>query len=122
MGSSTISIGGQFDVPRLGFGAMRITGRGIWGPPPDREVAKAIVRRSVELGSTFIDTADAYGPDVSEELIAEALYPYADGVVVATKGGLTRSGPDRWHSDASPAHLREACDASLHRLRMEQIP
>jgi pyridoxine 4-dehydrogenase len=122
MGSSTIDLGGQLRVPQLGFGAMRITGDGIWGPPPDREKATAVVRRSVELDCTFIDTADAYGPDVSEELIAEALHPYPDGVVIATKGGLTRSGPGQWHSDASPEHLREACEASLRRLRMEQIP
>jgi pyridoxine 4-dehydrogenase len=131
MGSATIVLGGRdgsgagsgaaLEVPRLGFGAMRITGAGVWGPPADRSAAIAVLRRSVELGCTFIDTADAYGPDVSEELIAEALHPYAEEVVIATKGGLTRSGPGRWHSDASPSHLREACDGSLRRLRLDRI-
>src|SRR4051794_16011048 len=100
---------------------MRITGEGIWGPPPDRESAKAVLRRAVELGINFIDTADSYGPEVSEELIAEALHPYPSGLVIATKGGLTRPGPSRWERDCSPRHLREACEGSLRRLRLERI-
>jgi len=111
---------GDLDVGRLGFGAMRITGPGIWGPPSDRDGAIALLRRAVELGVEFIDTADSYGPHVSEELIAAALAPY-DGIVVATKGGLTRSGPGAWHADASPAHLRSAIAGSLRRLRVERI-
>jgi len=112
---------GDFSVCRLGFGAMRITGRGVWGPPADRAAALRVLRRAVELGVGFIDTADSYGPGVSEELIAEALAPYRDGLIIATKGGLTRPGPDEWRSDARPAHLRTACEASLKRLRTDRI-
>ena len=108
-------------VNRLGFGAMRITGRGVWGDPPDRESARAVLRRAVELGVNLIDTADSYGPAVSEELIAEALYPYPDELVIATKGGLERSGPGKWHRNGQPDHLREACEGSLKRLRAERI-
>jgi aryl-alcohol dehydrogenase-like predicted oxidoreductase len=118
---STITIGGDLTVNRLGFGAMRITGRGIWGPPPDRAVALAVLRRAVERGVTFIDTADSYGPNVSEELIAEALAPYPAGLVIATKGGLVRPGPDNWQADGRPEHLREAIEGSLRRLRVERI-
>jgi pyridoxine 4-dehydrogenase len=116
-----IDIGGDLTVNRLGFGAMRITGQGIWGPPPDRDRAKAALRRAVELGVTFIDTADSYGPDVSEELIAETLYPYPDDLVIATKGGLVRPGPGRWSPDGRPEHLRSVCEGSLRRLRLERI-
>jgi aryl-alcohol dehydrogenase-like predicted oxidoreductase len=105
----------------MGFGAMRITGRGIWGDPPDRNEARAVLRRVVELGVNFIDTADSYGPDVSEELIAEALSPYPEDLVIATKGGLVRPGPGRWPADGRPEHLREACESSLRRLRVDQI-
>jgi aryl-alcohol dehydrogenase-like predicted oxidoreductase len=101
---------------------MRITGQGIWGPPADREQAKAAVRQAVDLGVNFIDTADSYGPAVSEELIAEALHPYADDLVIATKGGLVRPGPGRWDADGRPEHLREACEGSLRRLKLDQIP
>jgi pyridoxine 4-dehydrogenase len=100
---------------------MRITGRGIWGPPDDREQAKAVLQRAVHLGVDFIDTANSYGPEVSEELIAEALHPYPGGLVIATKGGLTRSGPNQWNRDCRPAALREACEGSLRRLRLERI-
>jgi pyridoxine 4-dehydrogenase len=120
--AGTIDIGGDLTVNRLGFGAMRITGSGIWGEPPSRAQAIATLRRVVELGVNFIDTADSYGPDVSEELIAEALYPYPDDLVIATKGGLVRPGPGRWEPDGRPEHLREACEGSLLRLRLEQIP
>jgi pyridoxine 4-dehydrogenase len=120
--AGTIDVGGDLTVNRLGFGAMRITGRGIWGDPPSRDQAVATLRRVVELGVNFIDTADAYGPAVSEELIAEALYPYPDDLVIATKGGLVRPGPNRWETDGRPSHLREACEGSLRRLRLEQIP
>jgi pyridoxine 4-dehydrogenase len=120
--AGTIDVGGDLTVNRLGFGAMRITGRGIWGEPPSREQAIATLRRVVELGVNFIDTADSYGPSVSEELIAEALYPYPDDLVIATKGGLVRPGPSRWDPDGRPEHLREACEGSLRRLRLEQIP
>jgi len=117
----TFTIGGDLEVRRLGFGAMRITGRGIWGPPDDPDAARAVLRRAVELGVDFIDTADSYGPDVSEELIAEALHPYPDGLVIATKGGLRRTGPDVWPRDARPERLRECCEGSLRRLRLERI-
>ena len=120
--AGTIEIGGDMTVNRLGFGAMRITGRGIWGDPPSRDQAIATLRRVVELGVNFIDTADSYGPSVSEELIAEALYPYPDDLVIATKGGQVRPGPNRWDPDGRPEHLREACEGSLRRLRLEQIP
>jgi pyridoxine 4-dehydrogenase len=120
--AGTIDLGGDLTVNRLGFGAMRITGQGIWGEPPSREQAIATLRRAVELGVNFIDTADSYGPNVSETLIAEALYPYPDDLVIASKGGLTRPGPSRWDPDGRPEHLREVCEASLRRLRLEQIP
>ena len=120
--AGTIDIGGDLTVNRLGFGAMRITGRGIWGDPRSRDQAIATLRRVVELGVNFIDTADSYGPSVSEELIAEALYPYPDDLVIATKGGLVRPGPSRWDPDGRPEHLREACEGSLRRLRLDQIP
>lgn len=115
-------MGGDLEVHRLGFGAMRITGAGIWGPPPDRAAAVAVLRRAVELGVTFLDTADSYGPDVSEELIAEALHPYPEELVIATKGGLVRPGPGRWEADGRPEHLRAAVEGSLRRLRLQQIP
>jgi len=117
--AGTITIG-DLEIDRLGFGAMRITGPGIWGPPADSEQAIALLRRAVELGVNFVDTADSYGPNVSEELIAAALAPY-DGVVVATKGGLTRSGPGRWAPDGRPEHLREALEGSLRRLAVDRI-
>src|SRR2546423_1455005 len=120
--AGTIDVGGDLTVNRLGFGAMRITGEGIWGPPADQDEAKAVLRRAVELGVTFIDTADSYGPQVSEELIAETLYPYPDDLVIATKGGLERTGPGRWPVNGRPEHLIEACEASLRRLRLDQIP
>ena len=120
--AGTIDVGGDLTVNRLGFGAMRITGHGIWGPPPDRDVAKAVVRRAVELGVNFIDTADSYGPHVSEEILAEALYPYPEDLVIATKGGLERTGPGRWPANGRPERLVEACEGSLRRLRLEQIP
>jgi len=117
----TLTIGGSLTVGRLGFGAMRITGRGIWGPPPDEGTAIALLRRVVEKGVTFIDTADSYGPGVSETLIAKALYPYPAGLVIASKGGLTRSGPGYWDVDCRPEHLRQVCADSLRRLRQERI-
>jgi aryl-alcohol dehydrogenase-like predicted oxidoreductase len=120
--AGTIDVGGDLTVNRLGFGAMRITGRGIWGEPSSRRQAMATLRRVVELGVNFIDTADSYGPAVSEELIAETLHPYPDDLVIATKGGLTRPGPNRWDTDGHPEHLRRACEGSLRRLRLEQIP
>ena len=120
--AGTIDVGGDLTVNRLGFGAMRITGRGIWGEPPSRDQAIATLRRVVELGVNFIDTADSYGPSVSEELIAEALHPYPEDLVIASKGGLVRPGPSRWDPDGRPEHLREACEGSLRRLRLEQIP
>jgi pyridoxine 4-dehydrogenase len=120
--AGTIDVGGDLTVNRLGFGAMRITGPGIWGDPPSRDQAIATLRRVVELGVNFIDTADSYGPDVSETLIAEALYPYPDDLVIATKGGLVRPGPNRWGENGRPEHLREVCEGSLRRLRLDQIP
>jgi pyridoxine 4-dehydrogenase len=120
--AGTIDLGGDLTINRLGFGAMRITGSGIWGEPPSRDQAIATLRRVVELGVNFIDTADSYGPAVSEELIAEALYPYPDDLVIATKGGQLRPGPNRWEPDGRPEHLREVCEESLRRLRLEQIP
>jgi pyridoxine 4-dehydrogenase len=119
--AGTIGIGGDLTVNRLGFGAMRITGDGIWGDPPDPERAKAAIRRAVELDVNFIDTADSYGPEVSERLIAEALYPYPDNLVIATKGGLVRPGPGHWERDGRPEHLREALEGSLKRLRLDRI-
>ncbi len=117
----TISLGGELTVNRLGFGAMRITGDGIWGPPKDPAAAIAVLRRAIELGVNFIDTADSYGPYVSEELIAEALAPYPNDLVIATKGGWNRPGPNQWTHDASPAHLRKAVEGSLKRLRFDRI-
>jgi pyridoxine 4-dehydrogenase len=117
----TFVLGGDLPVRRLGYGAMRITGPGIWGDPPDREAAKALLRRVLELGINLIDTADSYGPNVSEELIAEALHPYPDEVVIATKGGLLRTGPGQWPTDGRPEHLNEACEGSLRRLRVDRI-
>jgi aryl-alcohol dehydrogenase-like predicted oxidoreductase len=116
-----ISLGGKLTVHRLGYGAMRLTGEGIWGPPKDRKGALAVLRRAVELDVNFIDTADSYGPHVSEELIAEALFPYPPGLVIATKGGWNRPGPNQWTHDATPAHLREAVEGSLKRLRLDRI-
>jgi pyridoxine 4-dehydrogenase len=118
----TIDVGGDLTVNRLGFGAMRITGDGIWGDPPSRDEAKTVLRRAVELGVNFIDTADSYGPFVSEALIAEALYPYPDDLVIATKGGLLRTGPGQWPANGRPEHLIEACEGSLRRLKLDQIP
>lgn len=119
--AGTVDVGGDLTVNRLGFGAMRVTGPGIWGDPPDRNEARAVLRRAVELEVNFIDTADSYGPDVSEELIAEALHPYSEDLVIATKGGLVRPGPGHWEPDGRPDHLRQACEGSLRRLRLEQI-
>lgn len=117
----TFTIGGDLKVNRLGYGAMRITGKGIWGQPANKEEAIKVLQRAVALGVTFIDTADSYGPNISEELIAEALYPYPKNLVIATKGGLTRQGPDQWTPDGSPAHLKEALDGSLKRLKVNTI-
>jgi aryl-alcohol dehydrogenase-like predicted oxidoreductase len=116
-----VELGGELSVRRLGFGAMRLTGDGIWGPPKDRKAALAVLRRAVELGVNFIDTADSYGPNVSEELIAEALFPYPADLVIATKGGWNRPGPNQWTHDATPSHLRSAVDGSLKRLRLQRI-
>jgi pyridoxine 4-dehydrogenase len=116
-----VSLGGELSVNRLGFGAMRLTGEGIWGPPTDRTGAVAVLRRAVELDINFIDTADSYGPYVSEELIAEALFPYPHGLVIATKGGWNRPAPDQWTHDATPSHLRKAVEGSLWRLRLDCI-
>ena len=126
--AGTIDVGGDLTVNRFGFGAMQITGPGIWGPPTSKEGAIAVLRRAVETEINFIDTADSYGPDVSEELIAEALYPYPDDLVIATKAGLVRTGPDDgepdgfWPKDGRPEHIIEACEGSLRRLKLEQIP
>src|SRR5215471_18303953 len=119
--AGTIDVGGDLTVNRMGFGAMRITGQGIWGPPPNREQAQAALRRAVELGVNFIDTADSYGPEVSEALIADTLHPYPPDLVIATKGGLVRPGPGRWEPDGRPEHLRAALEGSLRRLRVDQI-
>jgi aryl-alcohol dehydrogenase-like predicted oxidoreductase len=119
--AGTVSLGGELIVNRMGFGAMRLTGDGIWGPPKDRAAAVAVVRRAVELGVNFIDTADSYGPNVSEEIIAEALAPYPKNLVIASKGGWKRSGPGQWLHDSSPDHLREAVEGSLKRLRVERL-
>ena len=119
--AGTLTLGGDLVVNRMGFGAMRITGPGIWGEPKDPAEAHRVLRRAVELGVNFIDTADAYGPEVSERLIAEALHPYPQGLVIATKGGLVRPGPSEWVPDGRPAHLREACEASLKRLKLSRI-
>jgi pyridoxine 4-dehydrogenase len=119
--AGNISLGGELSVHRLGFGAMRLTGEGIWGPPKDRKRTLAVLRRAVELDVNFIDTADSYGPNVSEELIAEALFPYPPGLVIATKGGWNRPGPNQWTHDATPSHLRKAVEGSLKRLRLDRI-
>jgi pyridoxine 4-dehydrogenase len=120
--SGTFTIGGDLEVNRLGFGAMRLTGKGIWGPPPDVDNAHAVLRRAVELGVNHVDTADSYGPETSEQLIAEALHPYPGDLVIATKGGLVREGPGGdWPKDGRPEHLRQACEGSLRRLRLERI-
>lgn len=119
-GAGTIRIG-DVEVGRLGFGAMRITGSGIWGPPKDRRECIAVLRRALDLGVTFIDTADSYGPEVSEALIAEALHPYPAGLMIATKGGLVRPGPGSWQADCRPEHLRAACEGSLKRLKLDCI-
>lgn len=119
--SGTFTLGGELTVNRLGFGAMRITGEGIWGPPKNKKEALAVLRRAVELGVNFIDTADSYGPNVSEELIAEALHPYPKDLVIATKGGWQRPGPNQWTHEASPEHLRKAVEGSLKRLRLDRI-
>src|SRR6266849_5612848 len=119
--NTTFKLGGDLTVNRLGFGAMRITGEGIWGWPPDRENALNVLRRATELGVDLIDTADAYGPDTSELLIAEALHPYSKGLVIATKGGLTRPGPGEWVPNCRPEHLKQAVEGSLKRLRLERI-
>jgi pyridoxine 4-dehydrogenase len=119
--SGGFSIGNDLRINRLGFGAMRITGKGIWGEPADRAEVVRVLRRAVELGINFIDTADSYGPSVSEEIIAEALHPYPAGLVIATKGGFDRPGPDKWVENGRPEHLRSACEGSLRRLRLERI-
>lgn len=119
--SGTFTIGGDLRVHRLGFGAMQLTGRGVWGDPPDHDEAIAVLRRAVELGITLIDTADSYGPKVSERLIAEALHPYPKDLVIATKAGFQRPGPSQWEEDGRPEHLREACEESLRRLKLERI-
>jgi len=116
-----LTIGGDLIVRRMGYGAMRITGKGIWGPPRDKGEALRVLKRAIELGVNFIDTADSYGPKVSEELIAEALYPYPSGLVIATKGGLLRTGPDQWPVDSSPEHLKNALEGSLERLKLDRI-
>jgi pyridoxine 4-dehydrogenase len=119
--AGTVNLGGELTVSRLGYGAMRITGSGVWGPPQDRAEALRVLKRAVELGVNFIDTADSYGPGVSEELIAEALAPYPKDLIIATKGGWLRPAPGHWSHDASPKHLREAVEGSLKRLRLERI-
>lgn len=116
-----LTLGSDLTVRRIGFGAMRVTGEGIWGEPADKDAALAVLRRVVELGVNLIDTADSYGPEVSERLIAEALYPYPQDLVIATKGGLLRPGPGQWRPDCRPEHLRAACEGSLKRLRVERI-
>ncbi len=119
--SGTFTIGGDLTVYRLGFGSMRLTGKGIWGPPANKQECINVLHRALDLGVNLIDTADLYGPEVSESLIAEALYPYPQGLVIATKGGLLRTGPDQWPPDGRPQHLREALEGSLKRLRLDQI-
>ena len=119
--AGTVTLGNEISVHRLGYGAMRLTGAGIWGPPKDRKSALAVLRRAVELGVNFIDTADSYGPHVSEELIAEALHPYPSDLVIATKGGWERPGPNQWTHNATPDHLRKAVEGSLKRLRLDRI-
>src|SRR5438067_407640 len=119
--SGSFILGGDMDVRRMGFGAMRITGRGVWGEPLDPDECKRVLRRALELGVNLIDTADSYGPEVSENLIAEALHPYPDDLVIATKGGLTRQGPGQWRRDCRPERLKECCEASLRRLHVDRI-
>jgi pyridoxine 4-dehydrogenase len=119
--NNTFTLGGELEVRRLGFGAMRLTGDGIWGEPRDREQCRAVLRRALELGINLIDTADSYGPEVSEEIIAETLHPYPEGLVIATKGGFLRDGPNSWRPDCRPEHLREACEGSLRRLKVDRI-
>jgi pyridoxine 4-dehydrogenase len=119
--AGTLTLGGDLQVRRMGYGAMRITGSGIFGEPPDPEASKAVLRRALELGVNFIDTAESYGPEVSERLIAEALHPYPEGLVIATKGGLPRSSDGGWYPDGRPEHLRESCEGSLRRLRLDRI-
>jgi len=119
--AGTMTVGGDLTVNRMGYGAMRVTGTGVWGPPADKPAALATLRRSIELGVNLIDTADSYGPGTSEELIAEALYPYPAGLVIATKGGWERPGPNQWTHNASPRHLAEALEGSLKRLRLDRI-
>ncbi|WP_259066979.1 aldo/keto reductase [Mucilaginibacter sp. X4EP1] len=121
LSEKTFALGGDLIVNRVGYGAMRITGKGIWGPPKDEAEAKRVLKRAIELGVNFIDTADSYGPHVSEELIAEALYPYPAGLVIGTKGGLMRTGPDEWPVNANPDYLQKALEGSLKRLKLEQI-
>ncbi len=117
----TFTLGGDLKVNRLGFGAMRLTGPGVWGPPADPAEARAVLKRAIELGVNFIDTADSYGPEVSEQLIGDTLFPYPPGLVIATKGGLTRAGPGQWSPDGRPEHLRRALEGSLKRLKLERI-
>ncbi len=119
--SGTFTLGGDLTVRRMGFGAMRITGKGIWGDPKDPAEARRVLQRALELGVNFIDTADSYGPFVSEDLIADALHPYADGLVIATKGGLTRQGPDQWLPVGRPEYLRQCVEMSLRRLKTDTI-
>ncbi|GAB2537557.1 aldo/keto reductase [Rufibacter soli] len=119
--ASTFLLGGEFNINRMGYGAMRITGEGIWGPPKDKEESLRVLKRALELGINFIDTADSYGPNVSEELIAEALYPYPKDLVIGTKGGLLRTGPNQWPINSSPEHLKEALKGSLERLKLDSI-
>src|SRR5947208_5786509 len=119
--SGTLTIGGDLTVYRLGFGTMRLTGPGIWGPPADKQEALAVLRHALDLGVNLLDTADSYGPEVAESLIAEALYPYPQDLVIATKGGLLRTGPNQWPADVRPQHLREALEGSLRRLRLDRI-
>jgi pyridoxine 4-dehydrogenase len=120
--AGTVGVGGDLTVNRLGLGAMRLTGAGVWGQPANRDEAKAVLRRAIELGVNFIDTADSYGPHVSEELISETLHPYPDDLVIATKGGLERPGPQQWPANGRPEHLIEVCEGSLRRLKLDQIP
>src|SRR3984957_6224245 len=117
--SETFALGGDLTINRLGFGAMRITGAGIWGEPKDRDEARKVLKRAGELGVNFIDTADSYGPEVSENIIAEALHPYPKGLVIATKGGFTRPGPNKWKEDGRPEYLRQCIEISLRRLKGE---
>jgi aryl-alcohol dehydrogenase-like predicted oxidoreductase len=119
--AGTFKLGGELEVRRLGFGAMRLTGDGIWGEPADREECKRVLLRALDLGINLIDTADSYGPEVSEEIIAETLHPYPGDLVIATKGGFTRPGPNNWQADCRPEHLKEACEGSLRRLKVDRI-